>query len=108
MSVVRTVAIVGVGVAGIAAAVAAAGAGWRVELIETRVKLGGRATSFDDVRTGIELDNCRHVVMGCCTNILDLYDRLGVIGEIDWHPTLWFARGGGAVAGTGPAETVPV
>ena len=107
MSVVRTVAIVGGGVAGIAAAVAAAGAGWRVELIETRVKLGGRATSFDDVRTGIELDNCRHVVMGCCTNILDLYDRLGVIGEIDWHPTLWFARGGGAVDALPIARVLP-
>jgi len=92
----RTVAVVGGGVAGIAAAVAAADAGWRVELIETRMKLGGRATSFDDVRSGIELDNCQHVVMGCCTNILELYDRLGVLGEIDWHETLWFARGEGA------------
>ena len=79
MSVPRTVAIVGGGVAGIAAAVRAAEAGWRVELIETRTKLGGRATSFDDVRSGVELDNCQHVVMGCCTNILDLYDRLGKI-----------------------------
>jgi len=92
----RTVVVVGGGVAGIAAAVAAADAGWRVELIETRTKLGGRATSFEDVRTGVELDNCQHVVMGCCTNILELYDRLGVLGEIDWHETLWFARGGGA------------
>jgi zeta-carotene desaturase len=92
----RTVVVIGGGVAGIAAAVAAADAGWRVELIETRTKLGGRATSFDDVRTGIELDNCQHVVMGCCTNILELYDRLGVLGEIEWHETLWFARGGGA------------
>ena len=91
----RTVAIVGGGVAGIAAAVAAADAGWKVELIETRIKLGGRATSFDDVRSGVELDNCQHVVMGCCTNILELYDRLGVLDEIDWHETLWFARGGG-------------
>lgn len=92
----RTVAIVGGGVAGIAAAVAAVDAGWRVELIETRIKLGGRATSFDDVRSGVELDNCQHVVMGCCTNILELYDRLGALDEIEWHETLWFARGGGA------------
>ena len=91
----RTVAIVGGGVAGIAAAVRAADAGWRPVLIETRTRLGGRATSFDDVRSGLELDNCQHVVMGCCTNILELYDRLGVLGEIAWHETLWFARGNG-------------
>ena len=97
MSVVRTVAIVGGGVAGIAAAVRAADAGWRPILIETRTKLGGRATSFDDVRSGLELDNCQHVVMGCCTNILDLYERLGVLDAFDWHETLFFARGGGAV-----------
>lgn len=96
MSVTRTVAIVGGGVAGIAAAVRAADAGWRPVLIETRTRLGGRAMSFDDVRSGVELDNCQHVVMGCCTNILELYDRLGVLGELDWHETLWFARGNGA------------
>jgi len=95
MSVPRTVAIGGGGVAGIAAAVRAADAGWRPILIETRTKLGGRATSFEDARSGLELDNCQHVVMGCCTNLLDLYDRLGVLDEIDWQPALWFARGGG-------------
>ena len=95
MSVTRTVAVVGGGVAGIAAALRAADAGWRPVLIETRTKLGGRATSFEDARTGLELDNCQHVVMGCCTNILELYDRLGVLDEIDWHPSLWFARSGG-------------
>jgi len=107
MSVVRTVAIVGGGVAGIAAAVRAADAGWRPVLIETRTKLGGRATSFDDVRTGIELDNCQHVVMGCCTNILELYDRLGVLGEIDWHETLWFARANGASDALSIAPLLP-
>ena len=103
----RTVAIVGGGVAGIAAAIAAADAGWRVELLETRMKLGGRATSFDDVRSGIELDNCQHVVMGCCTNILELYDRLGVLDEIEWHETLWFARGGGARDALSIAPVLP-
>ena len=103
----RTVAIVGGGVAGIAAAVAAADAGWRVELVETRIKLGGRATSFDDVRSGVELDNCQHVVMGCCTSMLELYDRLGVLDEIEWHETLWFARGGGAFDRLAIAPVLP-
>ncbi len=107
MSVRRTVVIVGGGVAGIAALVRAVEAGWRVELIETRTKLGGRATSFDDVRSGVELDNCQHVVMGCCTNILDLYDRIGVLGEIDWHETLWFSRGNGATDALSIAPILP-
>ena len=96
MSVPRTVAIVGGGVAGIAAAVRAAESGWRPILLETRTRLGGRASSFEDVRTGVELDNCQHVVMGCCTNVLDLYDRLGVLEAVEWQATLCFARGGGA------------
>lgn len=91
----RTVAIIGGGVAGIAAAVRAAEAGWSPILIETRTKLGGRATSFVDARSGLELDNCQHVVMGCCTNIIELYDTLAVLDEIEWMRTLWFARGGG-------------
>ncbi|MFM7261089.1 MAG: FAD-dependent oxidoreductase, partial [bacterium] len=107
MSVQRTVAIVGGGVAGIAAAVRAVEAGWQVELIETRTKLGGRATSFDDVRSGVELDNCQHVVMGCCTNILDLYDRIGALGEVDWHETLWFSRGNGAMDALSIAPILP-
>jgi peptidoglycan/xylan/chitin deacetylase (PgdA/CDA1 family) len=53
-------------------------AGVRVTVLETRRKLGGRATSFTDPRTGEVLDNCQHVLMGCCTNLLDFYERLGV------------------------------
>ncbi len=107
-SIPRTVAIVGGGVAGIAAAVRAADAGWRPILVESGTRLGGRAASFTDTRSGLELDNCQHIVMGCCTNILELYDRLGVLDELDWHETLWFARGGGArdalpIAGLLPA-----
>lgn len=86
------VVIVGGGVAGIAAAVALARAGVRVELLETRRKLGGRATSFTDPRDGRELDNCQHVVMGCCTALLELYAMLGVADEIEWHPRVWWAN----------------
>jgi len=85
------VAVVGGGLAGIAAALRLAEAGVRVTLIETRGKLGGRATSFVDPRNGAVLDNCQHVVMGCCTNLLDLYDRLGVLDSIEWQSSTWWA-----------------
>ncbi|MFM8732066.1 MAG: FAD-dependent oxidoreductase, partial [Phycisphaerales bacterium] len=73
MSVPRTAAVVGGGIAGLACALRLAEAGMRVTVIETRRKLGGRATSFVDPRTGEVLDNCQHVLMGCCTNLLDFY-----------------------------------
>lgn len=87
----ETVAVVGGGLAGIAAALRLADEGVRVTLIETRPRLGGRATSFTDPRSGRTLDNCQHVVMGCCTNLLDLYDRLGVLDEIEWGRSTWWA-----------------
>lgn len=89
---IRSIAVVGGGVAGIAAAVRLAEAGERVTLIETRRKLGGRATSFVDPRSGRVLDNCQHVLMGCCTNLIDLYQRLGVLDRIDWHPRTYWAN----------------
>jgi squalene-associated FAD-dependent desaturase len=90
--VIRSIAVVGGGVAGIAAAVRLAEAGERVTLIETRKKLGGRATSFIDPRSGRTLDNCQHVLMGCCSNLIDLYQRLGVLDRIEWHTSTYWAN----------------
>jgi squalene-associated FAD-dependent desaturase len=87
--------VVGGGIAGVAAGLRLADAGLRVTLLETRRKLGGRATSFDDARSGLEIDNCQHVALGCCTNYLDLCDRLGVGDHIDWQDTIhWYEAGG--------------
>lgn len=93
----KRVAIIGGGLAGLSAAIRLTEAGCDVTVIETRRKLGGRATSFVDPRTGETLDNCQHVLMGCCTNLIDLYERLGVLDAIDWHPTLYWDRGNGEV-----------
>jgi len=82
--------VIGGGLAGIAAAVKLAQAGVRVTLVETRKRLGGRATSFVDPATGQVLDNCQHVLLRCCTNLIDLYKRLGVADKITWHKTLYF------------------
>jgi zeta-carotene desaturase len=89
------VIIVGGGIAGIAAAVTLAQRGVRVDLIETRKKLGGRATSFTDARTGEELDNCQHVALGCCTNFVALCAMLGVRDAIEWFDRLWWIERGG-------------
>ncbi|MDY7109522.1 MAG: hydroxysqualene dehydroxylase HpnE [Planctomycetota bacterium] len=93
----RPVAILGGGLAGIAAALRLLEADCRPIVIETRKRLGGRATSFADPRTGLLLDNCQHVLLGCCTNLIDLYDRLGVLDLIRWHRTLHWTKGRGLI-----------
>ncbi|MCC6907397.1 MAG: FAD-dependent oxidoreductase [Phycisphaerales bacterium] len=91
------VAVIGGGVAGLAAAVRLHEAGCHVTLIEARNRLGGRATSFTDPATGQRIDNCQHVVLGCCTNLLDFYARLGVNDCIRWHDRMYFASASGSV-----------
>jgi zeta-carotene desaturase len=59
--------------------------------------LGGRATSLVDPENGRLIDNCQHVLLGCCTNLIDLYDRLGVLDEIEWHRTLYWTRAHGEI-----------
>lgn len=91
----RSALVVGGGLAGIACALRLADHGVRTTLLETRKKLGGRATSFDDRRTGLRIDNCQHVAMGCCTNFVALMRRLGAHDLIDWRPEVyWVERGG--------------
>ena len=84
----RRIAIVGGGLAGIAAALQLVEADCQPIIIESRKILGGRATSFVDPRSGEVIDNCQHVLMGCCTNLIDLYDRLGALDKIQWYREL--------------------
>lgn len=86
----RSVIVMGGGIAGIAAAVRLAEAGAHVTLLETSRRLGGRASSHVDPATGERVDNCQHVLLGCCTNLVDLYQRLGVADRIAWFGDLHF------------------
>lgn len=97
-----SVIVVGGGIAGIAAGLRLAEAGVAVTLLETRKKLGGRATSFHDSRTGLTIDNCQHVAMGCCTNYLDLCARLGVLDKIRWQREIYWVEAGGRVSVMSP------
>lgn len=90
-------AVVGGGLAGIAAAVTLADQGARVILLEQTRRLGGRASSFTDPVSGEELDNCQHVVMGCCTNYQSLTARLGVAECFRWHDEQHWVSPGGRV-----------
>ena len=91
----QTVAIVGGGLAGLAAGCALAEAGYKVRLFERRPYLGGRASSYQHPGTGEVVDNCQHVLLGCCTNLIDLYRRSGVEDKVHWFTRLNFLEPGG-------------
>jgi squalene-associated FAD-dependent desaturase len=69
------VAVVGGGLAGIAAALACADAGAGVTLYEARRFLGGATFSIE--RNGHSLDNGQHVALRCCDEYLAFLRRIG-------------------------------
>ena len=79
--------VIGGGLAGLAASVALAEAGWRVRLFEQRPFLGGRAASYV-LPDGEHVDNCQHVTFGCCTNLEDFYRRVGSGDKIKFFDRL--------------------
>src|SRR5438874_7274575 len=76
------VAVVGAGVAGLAAATALAQAGRRVIVLEARGELGGRATAFADRETGELVDNGQHVLIGCYTGTLAFLSDIGAMDNV--------------------------
>ncbi|HEX4832067.1 MAG TPA: hydroxysqualene dehydroxylase HpnE [Trebonia sp.] len=71
--------VVGGGLAGITAALALAGQGAEVTLLEAKPRLGGATMSFD--RDGLTVDTGQHVFLRCCTHYRGLLDRLGIAGR---------------------------
>lgn len=96
------VVVIGGGLAGLSAAEALAslpsgrdadgGHPLRITVLESRSVTGGRAGSFLDPISGEAVDYCQHVTMGCCTNLLALLRRTGLLdawtryGDLTfWH-----------------------
>jgi uncharacterized protein with NAD-binding domain and iron-sulfur cluster len=94
--------IAGGGLAGLAAAAALGGAGYQVDLFEARAFLGGRAASYPlpagEGEPAEVIDNCKHILLRCCVNLLDFYERLGVEGLIRFHREFHFIEPGGRVS----------
>jgi squalene-associated FAD-dependent desaturase len=91
----QDVAIVGGGLAGLAAAVALAGDGAYVTLLERRPEIGGRAYSYLHPALDETVDS-QHVVLGCCTNFVDLCARAGSADRIRWYDELTFLEPNGS------------
>lgn len=76
MPAVRSVAVIGGGWAGLAAATSAATAGLQVSVFEMAPQLGGRARTIES--HGVTLDNGQHILIGAYTETLALMGTLGV------------------------------
>lgn len=74
------IAVVGGGLAGIAAALRLADAGRSVVLLEGRPRLGGAAFSFR--RGALTIDNGQHVFLRCCEQYRSLVERIGGCDQV--------------------------
>ena len=82
------IAVIGGGLAGLAAALDLAEAGLPTLLIERRPFVGGKAFSFRDPQHGVELDNGQHITMRCCTALQALMERVGCDDIVRYQPGL--------------------
>lgn len=71
------VVVIGGGVSGLTAAVDLASRGFSVLLVEQKGYCGGRTHSFVDKKTGDEVDNGQHLMMGCYHSALRFLSTIG-------------------------------
>ena len=95
----RDVVVVGGGLAGTAAALALseAGAGTSgnsITVLDRRPTLGGRAYSYEHPALEETIDS-QHVLLGCCTNLVDLFNQAGAAETIRWYHELFFLEPNG-------------
>ncbi len=104
-----SVAVIGGGVAGMSAACALAEAGFPVRLLERRGYLGGRASSYLHPGVNEVIDNCQHVLFGCCTNLIGFYRRIGALERIHWSSGMTMIEPGtGRRTLLGPSKLGPL
>jgi squalene-associated FAD-dependent desaturase len=88
------VLVVGGGAAGLAAALALAGAGAKVTLLERRPYVGGRACSYLHPALNEVVDS-QHVLLGCCTNLIAMCEESGLADKVRWYDEQTFLEPNG-------------
>ncbi|HYK34462.1 hydroxysqualene dehydroxylase HpnE [Alloacidobacterium sp.] len=92
---IESVVVIGGGAAGLAASQALADSGYKVRLIERKSYVGGRASSYEHPGTGEIIDNCQHLLFGCCTNLIDLFRRIRAFDKLRWFDDITMIEPGG-------------
>jgi squalene-associated FAD-dependent desaturase len=113
MTAIEDVIIVGAGVAGLSAALALNSAGCKPLLLERRPCIGGRAYSYAHP-TLEEVIDSQHVLLGCCTQLVDLCRQTGADKHLRWYDSVPFlepqksgvARRSDLHAGLGPSASL--
>jgi protoporphyrinogen oxidase len=80
------VAVIGAGVAGLTCAHRLAQSGHSVDVYERWPGLGGQAATID-LGDGRRLERYYHHLFTSDVHIADLYEELGMTGELEWHPS---------------------
>jgi squalene-associated FAD-dependent desaturase len=91
------VIVVGAGVAGLAAASSLARAGKSVTVLERKPYVGGRAYSYEHPALQEVVDS-QHVLLGCCTNLIELCEQAGTADKIRWYDEQTFLEPNGRVS----------
>jgi squalene-associated FAD-dependent desaturase len=88
------VIVVGAGAAGLSTAAALTGAGKSVMVLERKPYVGGRAYSYEHPALGEVVDS-QHVLLGCCTNLIDLCEQARASDKIRWYDKQTFLEPNG-------------
>ena len=84
----KSVAVLGGGLAGLAAAVDLVAKGFQVTLFEKRPLLGGRVYSVNDTTTGSAIDNGQHLLMGCYQATFQFLKTIRSFDKIQFQKSL--------------------
>jgi squalene-associated FAD-dependent desaturase len=84
----KKVIVIGGGFAGLSAAAYLTKNKFKVTLLEASPKLGGRAYSFLDKETNLDLDNGQHILMGCYNFTLDFLSLIDAKSNFNFQKRL--------------------
>jgi squalene-associated FAD-dependent desaturase len=84
----KKVVVIGSGFAGLATATFLSDAGFKVILLESSPKPGGRAYSFNDPDTGALIDNGQHILMGCYKETFRFLNLTRAAKNLTWQSSL--------------------